>query len=110
MKTIINQKVPTNWDQREKLRDKGQFWTPDWVADAMVAYVAQQADIVFDPGVGKGAFYTALKKLDRKIKFFGTDIDPRIIEEAKSEGIFDENCDIEVRDFILNPPQKLFKA
>jgi len=110
MKTIINQKVPTNWDKREKLRDKGQFWTPDWVADAMVAYVAQQADIVFDPGVGKGAFYTALKKLDRKIKFFGTDIDPRIIEEAKSEGIFDENCDIEVRDFILNPPQKLFKA
>lgn len=110
MKTIINQKVPTNWDKREKLRDKGQFWTPDWVADAMVAYVAQQADIVFDPGVGKGAFYTALKKLDQKIKFCGTDIDPQIIEEAKSEGIFDENCDIEVRDFILNPPQKLFKA
>ncbi len=83
MKTIIHQKLPTNWDQREKLRDKGQFWTPNWIADAMVAYVAQEVDIVFDPGVGKGVFYTALKKLDQKTKFYGTDIDPEIIEEAK---------------------------
>ncbi|KKS65863.1 MAG: N6 adenine-specific DNA methyltransferase [Parcubacteria group bacterium GW2011_GWA1_42_7] len=110
MKTAIHQKLPTNWDQREKLRDKGQFWTPAWVADAMVAYVAQGADLVFDPGVGKGAFYDSLKKLDRKTKFYGTDIDPTIIDEAKSEGIFDDNSKVEVRDFILNPPQKLFKA
>lgn len=107
---MMHQKFPTNWGQREKLRDKGQFWTPGWVADAMVAYVAQQADIVFDPGVGKGVFYTSLKKLNQKTKFYGTDIDSAIIEEAKSEGIFDKNCELETRDFILNPPQKLFKA
>src|SRR3989344_9294852 len=110
MKTAIHQKLPTNWDQREKLRDKGQFWTPAWVADAMVAYVAQEADLVFDPGVGKGVFYDSLKKLNRKAKFYGTDIDSAVIEKAKSEGIFDENSKVEVRDFILNPPQKLFKA
>jgi len=110
MKTIIHQKLPTNWDQREKLRDKGQFWTPDWIADAMVAYVAQEADIIFDPGVGKGAFYTALKKLNQNTKFYGTDIDPEIINEATADGIFDKNCEIEVKDFILNPPQRLFKA
>ena len=110
MKTTLNQKLPTNWDQREKLRDKGQFWTPSWVADAMIAYVAQQADLVFDPGVGKGVFYDSLKKLNRKAKFYGTDIDSAVIEKAKSEGIFDENSKVEVRDFILNPPQKLFKA
>jgi adenine-specific DNA-methyltransferase len=110
MKTLKHQKLPNNWNQREKLRDKGQFWTPSWIANAMIAYVAKEAQIVFDPGVGKGAFYTALKKFNRKIKFYGTDIDPEIIKEAKLEGIFDKNCEIEVRDFILNPPQKLFEA
>lgn len=110
MKTVIHQKIPTQWGEREKLRDKGQFWTPDWVAEAMVAYAAQGADVVFDPSVGKGAFYTALKKVDRRKKFFGTDIDPEIIKEARAEGIFDDNSDLEARDFILNPPQKLFKA
>lgn len=110
MRTVIHQKLPTQRKEREKLRDRGQFWTPDWVADAMVAYVEQATDIVFDPGVGKGAFYTALKKLNRNKKFFGIDVDPEIIEEAKMEGIFDSSCDLEVRDFILNPPQKLFRG
>jgi hypothetical protein len=110
MKTTMRQKLPTNWDQREKLRNKGQFWTPSWVADAMAAYVIKEAAIVFDPGVGKGVFYTSLKQLNPKIKFYGTDIDPEIIEIAKSEGIFDDNCDIEIKDFILDPPKKLFKA
>lgn len=110
MKKAIHQKLPTQWNEREKLRDRGQFWTPGWVAEAMVAYVSRNADLVFDPGVGKGAFYTALKKVSPKKKFFGTDIDPDIISQAKEEGIFDSSAELEVRDFILNPPKKLFKA
>jgi len=110
MKTVIHQKLPTEWGDREKLRDKGQFWTPDWVAEAMVAYVARGSDLIFDPGVGKGAFYTALNKVDPKKKFFGTDIDSEVIAEAEHEGIFDKNAELEVRDFILNPPKRLFKA
>jgi adenine-specific DNA methylase len=110
MKTVTHQNLPTQWNEREKLRDKGQFWTPDWVAEAMVAYVSHNANLVFDPGVGKGAFYTALKKVSPKKKFFGTDIDPDIISQAKKEGIFDSKAQLEVRDFILNPPKKLFKA
>lgn len=110
MKTVTHQKLPTQWGERERLRDKGQFWTPDWVAEAMVAYVSRNTDLVFDPGVGKGAFYTALKKVSPKKKFFGTDIDPDIISQAKEEGIFDSNAQLEVRDFILNPSKKLFKA
>jgi len=107
---MTHQKIPNQWHEREKLRDKGQFWTPAWVAEAMVAYVMQESSLIFDPGVGKGAFYTALKKLDPKRKFFGTDIDPEIINEAKNEGILDENAEIEIRDFILTPPIKLFKS
>lgn len=30
--------VPCAGAKREALRVNGQFWTPDWVADAMVAY------------------------------------------------------------------------
>lgn len=110
MKTVIHQKLPTQWNERERLRDKGQFWTPDWVAEAMVSYVSRNTDLVFDPGVGMGAFYTALKKVAPKKKFFGTDIDTDIISQAKEEGIFDSNAQLEVRDFILDPPKKLFKA
>jgi len=110
MKTTSHQKLPTQWNEREKLRDKGQFWTPDWIAEAMVAYVSRDADLVFDPGVGMGAFYTALKKVVPRKQFFGIDIDPEIIWQAKEQGIFDSDVQLEVRDFILNPPKKLFKA
>ncbi|MFA6404512.1 MAG: N-6 DNA methylase [Candidatus Paceibacterota bacterium] len=110
MKRIIHQKLPSQHNERERLRDKGQFWTPSWVADAMVAYVAKNADLVFDPGVGKGVFYSSLKKINPKIKFYGTDIDPNIITDAKAEGIFDDNAHLEIRDFILNTPKKLFRG
>ncbi|NCO97965.1 SAM-dependent methyltransferase, partial [bacterium] len=50
------------------------------------------------------------RKLSKEKKFYGIDIDPLIIKEAKNEGIFDHSCEIEVRDFILNPPVKKFKA
>src|SRR3989344_7647480 len=110
MKTVIRQNVPTQWSEREKLRDKGQLWTSDWVAEAMVAYVSQNAGLIFDPGVGRGAFYTALKNVAPKKKFFGIDIDSEIILDAKERGIFGKNVELEVRDFILNPPKKFFKA
>jgi len=110
MKRTAHQKLPSRHKERESLRDKGQFWTPDWVADAMVAYVAKNADLIFDPGVGKGVFYSSLKKVSPKVKFYGTDIDPDIIAEAKTEGIFDSKADLEVRDFILDAPKRLFKG
>lgn len=110
MKTVNHQNLPIERIEREQLRDKGQFWTPSWVAEAMIVYVVQNADLVFDPGVGRGAFYTALERVAPKKKFFGTDIDPEIINEARQEGIFGKNVELEVRDFILNPPKRLFKA
>ena len=46
--------------EREALRVKGQFWTPDRVADAMAAYVlGNGADHLFDPAVGAGALFQA---------------------------------------------------
>jgi adenine-specific DNA-methyltransferase len=103
-----HQKLPTDWNEREILRNKGQFWTPNWVAEAMVSYVSDDADLVFDPATGRGSFYEALIKLDKKnISFFGTDIDPDVL----SDEIYNrEKCFVENRDFIKNPPNRKFKA
>jgi hypothetical protein len=44
------QKPPSNWAAREALREKGQFWTPQWAAEAMIAYcLADGAESIFDP-------------------------------------------------------------
>lgn len=75
-----HQKLPTEWNEREVLRDKGQFWTPSWVADAMVAYVSENTDLIFDPATGRGAFYEALLRINKpKISFYGTDIDIQVL-------------------------------
>ena len=56
--------IPRSGPHREALRVKGQFWTPDWVAEAMVAYVVGgDCDTIFDPAVGAGAFFRAAKTL-----------------------------------------------
>ena len=105
----MHQQIPKEWKEREKLRDKGQFWTPDWVAEAMISYVKKNARLIFDPGTGTGAFFRALKKLDktREIRFYGIDIDSKVIQ---AEIYNDQLCRVEVRDFIMNPPQKKFEA
>lgn len=107
-KVKAHQKLPTDWKEREILRDKGQFWTPSWVANAMVAYVAENTDLVFDPATGRGAFYEALLKLNKpKVSFFGTDIDNDVL----SDEIYNQkNCFVEKRDFIKNPPERKFKS
>jgi len=77
-----HQKLPADWNEREKLREKGQFWTPYWVAEAMVSYVAQDTEALFDPATGKGSFFDALIKLNRpNISYFGTDVDPEVLTE-----------------------------
>ena len=41
---------------RKALRLKGQFWTPDWVADIMADYVLSGKPVdLLDPAVGDGA-------------------------------------------------------
>jgi hypothetical protein len=103
-----HQKLPIKWDEREILRGKGQFWTPSWVANAMISYATTDTDLVFDPATGRGAFYEALKNANKpKISFYGTDID----EEVLADGVYNQtNCFVEKRDFIKNPPQRKFKA
>ncbi len=110
------QKLPATGPAREALRQKGQFWTPDWVAQAMVAYVtAGGADHLFDPAVGAGAFFRAAKAVaaqtNRHFTLLGTEIDAAALGEARRSGLAD--CDltgVQICDFILCPPTDRFQA
>jgi hypothetical protein len=77
------------WAARERLRDKGQFWTPSWVAQPMVTYSAQGAEGIFDPGVGRGAFAKATAQVahleGRSLAFAGSEVDPEILTSVRQE-------------------------
>lgn len=108
-KVISHQKLPTSWNERESLREKGQFWTPSWVANAMIKYVAENTKLIFDPATGRGAFFKALLEcsFEENIRFYGTDID----DEVLVDDIYKNDlCFVEKRDFIKNPPDHKFMA
>ena len=104
---VETQKVTTNWKEREKLREKGQFWTPLWIAEAMIQFVCN-SDLIFDPAIGNGVFLHALRQTSRpEIAFSGFDIDGELL----SSPIFQTgNCLVEKRDFLKNPPQRKFAS
>ncbi len=104
---MTNNKLIKNRNEREKLRDKGQFWTPEWVAQAMVSYVAKDTDLIFDPAAGRGAFFNALLNINPSVTYFGTDIDEDVLQD---EIYKHKLCITELRDFIKNPPNQKFKA
>ncbi|MFQ6133168.1 MAG: N-6 DNA methylase, partial [Armatimonadota bacterium] len=111
-----NNKLPVTGPAREALREKGQFWTPDWIAQAMVAYVVSGgADVVFDPAVGAGAFLRAAKAVEaeigRRLRLRGREVDPGALREALEHGLSEHDvADVEIRDFLREPPTETFRA
>jgi stage V sporulation protein SpoVS len=110
------QKLPRRGPEREALREKGQFWTPDWVAEAMVAYVLTDGcEEIFDPAVGAGAFFRAAKALAQErgicVNLRGTEMDPRALAQALGHGLSEADLSrVEVTDFVLAPPNGRFRA
>lgn len=93
------------WERREVLREKGQFWTPDWVADAMVAYVSGTTSRICDPAFGAGSFALAGSRRaglsGADVEFFGFELDGKSLEEAKRAGVRDADlARVELRDFL----------
>lgn len=113
---INTRKLPRSGIKRETLRTKGQFWTPDWTADFMVAYVlGDKPDRLLDPAVGEGVFFRAARRYAEQHGFdlalFGRDIDPEVISQAKKSGLDDADLrNVEIRDFVLDPPSQVFPA
>jgi len=102
--------------RREALRKKGQFWTPDWTADFMTAYVLhEKPTCLFDPAFGQGAFFRAAKRYailhGFDVSLYGRDIDSGVLEQAKTSGLDDNDLlNVEMRDFVIDPPSKSFPA
>ncbi len=111
-KRTHHQTLPASGEEREELREKGQFWTPSWVSEAMVSYaVAGGATTIFDPAVGEGAFFRAAKvvaqQLERPLILLGVEIDPSIIEKARQNGLTQQDVDrIHIGDFLLGARSK----
>jgi adenine-specific DNA-methyltransferase len=111
-----HQKLPSAGVKREALRVKGQFWTPDWVAEAMVAYaVSGGSKELFDPAVGAGIFFKAAKTIstdkDIYLKLAGREIDRLALEQAKENGLSEEDLSkVVIADFVLDPPKSTLDA
>lgn len=111
MRPKPHQKLPTKRAEREKLRVKGQFWTPGWLAKAMVQYaVGSDSKRLVDPAAGNGAFLTAWEEINPGMKgcrFTGYDVDSTLLGLSVYEKPY---CHVEVRDFVHSPPSCAFSS
>ncbi|MEO6724869.1 MAG: N-6 DNA methylase [Blastocatellia bacterium] len=109
-------KVPTDWHTREGLREKGQFWTPDWIAEAMVEYaLAGGSRKLFDPAVGAGAFFRAAKAVSKErgvtLSLAGAEIDQTALAQAEQQGLSASDlAQVRIADFVLDPPPSRLTA
>ncbi len=116
MQKVNSYKIPSSGEARENLRKKGQFWTPDWVAEAMVDYVfANKGGVLFDPAVGAGAFFRAAKVIahEKNLSYSlsGMDIDSNALDEAIQYGSFKEDLkNVKIGDFIFQSPKDRLSA
>lgn len=115
-KKINSYKLPSSGEARESLREKGQFWTPDWIAEAMVEYVlTEKVSTVFDPAVGAGAFFRAVKTVSKEKGLYtslaGMDIDASALQQAIDYGLSSQDIEnVIIGDFVFNPPQNKISA
>jgi len=115
-KKINSYKLPSSGEARELLREKGQFWTPDWVAEAMVEYLlAEKTGTVFDPAVGAGAFFRAVKTVAKErglyVSLSGMDIDASALQQAIGYGLSEQDIEnVVIGDFVFRPPDKKLPA
>lgn len=116
MNKINFYKIPRVGEAREALREKGQFWTPDWVAEAMVEYVlSKSTGELFDPAVGAGAFFRAAKIIAQErglnVTLSGMDIDPAALEQVTRFGLsLDDLDNVTIGDFVFEPPRRKLPA
>ena len=70
---------------------------------------------LLDPALGQGVFFRAAKRYaqshDFDLTLFGRDIDPEVIGQARMSGLDAGDLrNVEMRDFVLDPPSELFPA
>jgi adenine-specific DNA-methyltransferase len=106
------QSLPNGWTEREQLREKGQFWTPAWLARIMAFWVTQESPpVLFDPAVGPGTFFSAARALGYKGSFHGFELHAGALDEGRTLGLTREDFrHVEIADFITNRLARSYPA
>lgn len=106
------QTLPPSGPDREALRVKGQFWTPQWLAKAMAAWViAKHPSTLFDPAVGPGTFFAAAREVGFTGEFAGFEVDEVVLAESYKLGLNPaELRDTIIGDFISQPILRRYPA
>lgn len=108
-------RLPASGPAREALRQKGQFWTPDWVADPMVSYaLSGGAKVLFDPAVGAGAFFSAARRLKtglRLVELHGSELHEAALSDARQNGLTEDDlAGVDLGDFLERRFTRSFPA
>ncbi len=106
------QSLPSDWVQREELREKGQFWTPPWLAKIMASWVTEKhPNTLFDPAVGPGTFFAAAFAAGYTGHFEGFELhDTAFIDGGKLGLTRDNFSRIAIGDFISSRFTRSFPA
>src|SRR3989344_1673719 len=96
------QTLPSAGPQREALREKGQFWTPSWLAEVMASWVTgNKPSVIFDPAVGPGTFFAAARTIGYTGSFAGFELHPSVLQESSQLGLTDKDfAKVHIADFI----------
>jgi adenine-specific DNA-methyltransferase len=106
------QRIPTGWTERETLREKGQFWTPPWLARVMARWVTEHnPETLFDPAVGPGTFFSAARDVGFAGSFDGFELHEATFEDGSNLGLTKRDFDrIIIGDFISESISRSFPA
>jgi tRNA1(Val) A37 N6-methylase TrmN6 len=106
------QSIPSDWAQREVLREKGQFWTPPWLAKIMASWVTERhPNTLFDPAVGPGTFFSAARAVGYTGHFDGFELHETAFVDGKKLSLRSNDFSrIEIADFISTRLTRTFAA
>src|SRR5436309_5068621 len=104
--------LPGVGPRREELREKGQFWTPSWLAKVMAHWVTKEGpDTVFDPAVGPGTFFSAAREIGYTGRFDGYELHETALDGCIKSGLTKTELGrIVVGDFISKDLGRTFPA
>jgi tRNA1(Val) A37 N6-methylase TrmN6 len=106
------QLLPNDWTEREDLREKGQFWTPPWLAKIMASWVTEKHPCtLFDPAVGPGTFFSAARAVGYAGQFDGFELHEAAFADCEKIGLNRNDFSrIEIADFISSRFTQTFPA
>jgi adenine-specific DNA-methyltransferase len=94
--------IPAKGTLRESLQQRGQFWTPQWLAEVMASWIiSDNPKVIFDPAVGPGTFYAAAKKRGYTGQFHGYELYENAFDDCGLHGLArTELQGVQIADFI----------